>query len=76
MIDGFDAYGAGKAKTIAGITTPNASTIVFHLTQPTGDFLYRLAMPATGPIPRRGGEVLRGPGRQVREGRRLDRART
>ena len=50
-IDGFDAYGAGKAKTITGITTPNSSTIVFHLTQPTGDFLYRLAMPATGPIP-------------------------
>jgi peptide/nickel transport system substrate-binding protein len=50
-IAGFDAYGAGKAKTIAGIGTPNASTIVFHLTAPTGDFLYRLAMPATGPIP-------------------------
>jgi ABC-type oligopeptide transport system substrate-binding subunit len=42
---------AGKAKSITGITTPNAGTIVFHLTKPTGDFLYRLAMPATGPIP-------------------------
>ena len=50
-IVGFDAYAAGKAKTIAGIKTPNPSTIVFHLTKPTGDFLYRLAMPATGPIP-------------------------
>jgi peptide/nickel transport system substrate-binding protein len=50
-IVGFDAYGAGKAKTIAGIKTPNASTIVFELTKPTGDFLYRMAMPATGPIP-------------------------
>jgi peptide/nickel transport system substrate-binding protein len=51
VIKGFDSYGAGKAKTITGITTPNSSTIVIHLTQPTGDFLYRLAMPATGPIP-------------------------
>ena len=51
VIDGFQAYSAGKARTIAGIKTPNASTIVFNLTRPTGDFLYRLAMPATGPIP-------------------------
>jgi peptide/nickel transport system substrate-binding protein len=51
-IVGLEAYGAGKAKTIAGIQTPNASTIVFHLTKPTGDFLYRLAMPATGPMPK------------------------
>ena len=50
-IAGFDAYAAGKAKSISGISTPNKSTIVFHLTRPTGDFLYRLAMPATGPIP-------------------------
>jgi peptide/nickel transport system substrate-binding protein len=50
-IAGFDEYAAGKAKTISGIRTPNASTIVFHVTRPTGDFLYRLAMPATGPIP-------------------------
>ena len=52
-IKGFDAYAKGKAKTIAGITTPNPSTIVFHLTPPTGDFLYRLGMPATGAIPMR-----------------------
>ncbi len=50
-IVGFAAYGAGKAKTIAGIKTPNPSTIVFNLTKPVGDFLYRMAMPATGPIP-------------------------
>jgi peptide/nickel transport system substrate-binding protein len=50
-IAGFDAYGTGKAKTISGIQTPDASTIVFHLTKPVGDFLYRLAMPASGPMP-------------------------
>jgi peptide/nickel transport system substrate-binding protein len=51
VIRGFDDYGAGKSPTIAGIETPDDRTIVFHLTKPTGDFLYRVAMPATGPIP-------------------------
>jgi peptide/nickel transport system substrate-binding protein len=51
VIKGFADYGAGKAKTISGIRTPDASTIVFELTRPTGDFLYRMTMPATGPIP-------------------------
>ena len=36
---------------IEGIETPDDKSIVFRLTEPTGDFLYRLAMPATGPIP-------------------------
>jgi peptide/nickel transport system substrate-binding protein len=51
VIKGWDAYAAGKAKSISGISTPNASTIVFNLTTPTGDFLYRMSMPATGPMP-------------------------
>lgn len=51
VIKGFNDYSAGKAKTISGISTPNASTVVFNLTQPTGDFLYRMAMPAAGPQP-------------------------
>src|SRR6185437_4084960 len=51
VIKGWDAYAAGKAKSISGIKTPNNSTIVFNLTQPTGDFLYRMSMPATSPIP-------------------------
>jgi peptide/nickel transport system substrate-binding protein len=51
VIKGWDAYAAGKAKSISGIKTPNNSTIVFNLTAPTGDFLYRMSMPATGPMP-------------------------
>jgi len=51
VIQGMDAFSKGKAKTISGISTPNANTIVFNLTKPTGDFLYRMSMPATGPIP-------------------------
>lgn len=55
-IKGWHAYATGKAKSIAGIKTPDKSTIVFTLTKPEGDFLYRMAMPATGPIP---GEVAK-----------------
>jgi peptide/nickel transport system substrate-binding protein len=51
VIKGWNQYAAGKAKSISGITTPNSSTITFKLTKPTGDFLYRMAMPATGPQP-------------------------
>jgi peptide/nickel transport system substrate-binding protein len=59
-IVGFDAYAHGKAKTIAGIQTPDASTIVFRLSRPIGDFLYRMAMPATGPIPPEVGRCFEG----------------
>jgi peptide/nickel transport system substrate-binding protein len=51
VIKGWSEYAAGKAKTISGISTPNNTTIAFTLVQPTGDFLLRMAMPATGPIP-------------------------
>jgi peptide/nickel transport system substrate-binding protein len=68
VIKGFGDYGAGKAATIAGIQTPDAHTIVFHLTQPTGDFLYRLSMPATGPIPQEVAKCFDGqPGRYGRD---------
>jgi peptide/nickel transport system substrate-binding protein len=42
---------APRPTPISGISTPNASTIVFHLTHPVGDFLNRLTMDATAPIP-------------------------
>jgi peptide/nickel transport system substrate-binding protein len=51
VIKGFDDYGAGKAKTISGVQTPDDSTLVITLTQPAGDLPYRFAMPATSPIP-------------------------
>jgi len=47
-IKGFDS---GKGASISGIKTPDPYTIVFNLTAPTGDFLYRMGMPATGPMP-------------------------
>src|SRR5829696_5902421 len=51
VIKGMAEFTAGDAKTISGIETPDEKTIVFTLTQPTGDFLYRVAMPAAAPIP-------------------------
>src|SRR4051794_2377229 len=52
VIKGMAAYAQGEARTISGIKTPNRRTVVFDLTAPTGDFRYRLAMPAAGPMPR------------------------
>jgi peptide/nickel transport system substrate-binding protein len=51
VIKGMDCK-APKVQPVSGIETPDDATIVFHLAQPTGDFLYRLTMPATAPIPR------------------------
>ena len=59
VIKGLQAYSdagglskpANADAPIEGIETPDDKTIIFHLEQPTGDFLYRLAMPAAGPIP-------------------------
>ena len=58
VIKGMTAFEAGKAKIISGITTPDPKTISLHLTKPTGDFLYRLGMPAAGPHPAGGRRVL------------------
>ncbi len=40
-----------KGNSISGIETPDDQTISFKLTEPTGDFLYRVSMPAAAPIP-------------------------
>jgi peptide/nickel transport system substrate-binding protein len=65
---GFYYYGTikgmdGKAKSadtkISGIETPDDQTIVFNLEQPTGDFLYRVSMPATAPIPEEVGKCFK-----------------
>jgi peptide/nickel transport system substrate-binding protein len=51
IVKGMDGKAKSADQKISGIETPDDQTIVFHLTKATGDFLYRLAMPATGPIP-------------------------
>jgi peptide/nickel transport system substrate-binding protein len=50
-IVGWNAYASGKAKSISGVKTPNDKTLTINLTAPSGDLLFRMAMPATGPIP-------------------------
>ena len=57
VIKGMDCA-AKSVQRVTGIETPDDSTIVFHLEQPTGDFLYRLAMPATAPIPQEVGKCF------------------
>lgn len=60
VIKGWDAVANGKAKTVSGITTPDNSTIVFHLTKAAGDFNLRMSMPATAPIPEEVGKCFEG----------------
>jgi ABC-type transport system substrate-binding protein len=50
-IEGFDDFAAGNTDRITGLATPDDRTLVVTLTAPTGDLGYRLAMPATAPIP-------------------------
>lgn len=51
MIEGAGAFARGQAESIEGIETPDDNTIVFRLTEPAGDWPYRMAMPATIPVP-------------------------
>lgn len=61
-IIGMTCDAASPDDPIEGIETPDADTIVFHLTRPTGDFLARLTMPATAPVPREVGACFLEPG--------------
>jgi peptide/nickel transport system substrate-binding protein len=52
IVVGATAYSTGKAKTISGITTNDATgKIVIHLTAPYGPFDNSLAFPALGLVP-------------------------
>ena len=49
---GLKAFTSGKAKTIAGLTAPDAHTVVFKLDKPQGSSLAgSLALPASAPVP-------------------------
>ena len=51
VIQGFDDVTSGKARSVSGVQCPDPNTVVFQLTQPTGDFDYRVTLPATAPLP-------------------------
>ena len=51
IIEGMDGPQDELPADITGIETPDDKTVIFNLQQPTGDFLFRLAMPAADPMP-------------------------
>ena len=51
VIEGFDEFSEGKAGSISGVSAPDDQTLEITLTQATGDFGYRMAMPAMAPLP-------------------------
>jgi peptide/nickel transport system substrate-binding protein len=58
-IKGMDGKAKSADTKISGIETPDDSTVVFNLERPTGDFLQRLNMPATAPIPEEVGKCFK-----------------
>jgi peptide/nickel transport system substrate-binding protein len=50
-IEGVKEFQDGKAEDVSGIVTPDDKTITFKLTKPLGDWDYRMAMPASTPVP-------------------------
>jgi peptide/nickel transport system substrate-binding protein len=59
VVKGMDGKAKSADQKISGIETPDDSTIIFNLTKPTGDFLYRISMPAAAPIPEEVGKCFK-----------------
>jgi peptide/nickel transport system substrate-binding protein len=51
VIEGFDDFSEGKADTISGMNAVADKTLEITLSRPTGDFPFRMMMPASAPIP-------------------------
>jgi len=51
IIQGLDAFWAGKAETITGLETPDDHTLIVRLSEPAGDLPDRFSLAATAPIP-------------------------
>jgi peptide/nickel transport system substrate-binding protein len=51
VIQGAQEFADGEAATISGLEAPDDLTLRIHLTKPTGDLGYRLALMAAAPIP-------------------------
>jgi peptide/nickel transport system substrate-binding protein len=52
VLRGAPPPGQAQTPRIAGIQTPDARTIVFRLTRPSGTFMRALTLPVTAPVPR------------------------
>jgi peptide/nickel transport system substrate-binding protein len=53
IVEGWARFADGKADGVSGIECTDDRTIVFHLTEPAGDWPFRLTMPAASPVPRK-----------------------
>jgi peptide/nickel transport system substrate-binding protein len=51
LIKGMTGKAKDPSTPVSGISTPNARTIVFHLTHRQGDFLELVSLPAAAPVP-------------------------
>jgi ABC-type transport system substrate-binding protein len=51
VIQGYEGFAAGTTDTISGLEVVDDHTLRVHLTEVTSDFGYRVALPASAPIP-------------------------
>lgn len=56
IIEGATEFQDGKADSITGVQCEGDKQITFTLTEPAGDWPYRVAMPAMSPVPRAAAE--------------------
>jgi peptide/nickel transport system substrate-binding protein len=59
VVKGMDGKAKSAEEPVSGIETPDDQTIIFNLEKPTGDFLQRLGMAATAPIPQEVGKCFK-----------------
>jgi peptide/nickel transport system substrate-binding protein/oligopeptide transport system substrate-binding protein len=59
-IKGFEDVSGGKATTLSGIETPDASTVVFNLSRPDATFLHVLAINFASVVPKEAVEAAAG----------------
>ncbi len=51
VVEGAAEFTAGEAEHVSGLEAPDPHTLVFRLTQPTGDLGHRVSQAVFGPIP-------------------------
>lgn len=51
VIDGFTDFAEGRATSISGLEAPSPYVLEVHLSEPSNDLGFRLALPAAAPIP-------------------------
>ncbi|MGO1077048.1 ABC transporter substrate-binding protein [Inquilinus sp. CA228] len=50
-IQGFADVSGGKSKELSGVTAPDDTTVVFHLTRPDAPFLHKMALNFSSVVP-------------------------